>query len=57
MRFPINHLTAKVLAHKGWSQSQLSVHLGCGKNSLKSWLERGAPYYIVLALEHIEEAN
>ena len=55
MRYQIKHLLAKVLAHTGWSQNQLSVHLGCGKNSLKTWLERGAPYYIVLALEHTEE--
>lgn len=54
MRYPINTLTAKVLAHTGWNQRQLSDHLGCGKNSLKAWLDNGAPHYIVLALKQIE---
>lgn len=57
MRYPIEHILQKALAHTGWSQRQMSEHLGCGKNSLKAWLDKGAPYYIVLALEHVSEAR
>ena len=55
MRYPINHLVERVLSGRGWSQHALSVHLGCGKNSIKTWLNSGAPYYVVLALEHLEQ--
>jgi hypothetical protein len=57
VRYPIEHILQKALAHTGWSQRQMSEHLGCGKNSLKAWLDKGAPYYIVLALEHVSEAR
>jgi hypothetical protein len=57
MRYPINHLVERVLSSRGWSQRELVLSLGCGKNSIKTWLTDGAPYYIVLALEHIEEAE
>lgn len=57
MRYPINHLVERVLSGRGWNQRELAVHLGCGKNSIKTWLTDGAPYYVVLALEHIEEAE
>ena len=53
MRHKINKQVAAVLAHHEWSQRDLADALGCGKNSLKSWLDHGAPKYIVLALERL----
>lgn len=57
MRFSIQDMMPAVLAHTGWNQGKLASFLGCGKNSLKSWQERGAPYYIILALERIMETK
>ena len=57
MRYPIDQILDKALARTGWSQRQMCDHLGCGKNSIKAWLDNGAPYYIILALEHISEAQ
>jgi hypothetical protein len=57
VRYPIDQILDKALARTGWSQRQMCDHLGCGKNSIKAWLDNGAPYYIVLALEHISEAR
>lgn len=53
MRYKINEQVEAVLAQTLWSQRELTDFLGCGKNSLKSWLENGAPFYIVLALERL----
>lgn len=54
MRYEINELVEAVLAQTNWSQRELTEFMGCGKNSLKAWLDNGAPFYIVLALQRIE---
>ena len=53
MRYQINEQVDAVLARTNWSQRELTEFMGCGKNSLKSWLDNGAPFYIVLALQRI----
>lgn len=53
MRYKISEQVNAVLAHHEWSQRELVEALGCGKNSLKGWIDHGAPKYIVLALERL----
>jgi hypothetical protein len=37
------------LARMGWSDSEAARRLGCGRNSIRFWRQRGAPLYIGLA--------
>ena len=52
MRYEVADLIDMVLAKNEWTQRELTNQMGCGKNSLKGWRENGAPYYVVIALEH-----
>lgn len=52
MRYEVNDLINNVLGKNEWSQKKLAQEMGCGKNSLKTWREKGAPYYVVIALEY-----
>lgn len=33
----------------GWSQAELARQLGCGRNQITQWRDRGCPRYIALA--------
>lgn len=37
------------LTRMGWSDSEAARRLGCGRNSIRFWRQRGAPLYIGLA--------
>lgn len=52
IRYEVNDLINNVLGKNEWSQKKLAQEMGCGKNSLKTWREKGAPYYVVIALEY-----
>jgi transcriptional regulator with XRE-family HTH domain len=43
----------KVLSCHGWTQQELAGELGCGKNTIKAWLDNGAPRYALLAMERL----
>ena len=57
MKYQIKKQVSAVLENREWNQRDLTEALGCGKNSLKSWLDCGAPRYIVLALERLQITN
>ena len=42
-----------VLLHTSWTQQELADELGCGKNTIKAWLDNGAPRYALLAMERL----
>lgn len=37
------------LAHMGLNDTKAAEQLGCGRNSIRIWRQRGAPRYIALA--------
>jgi len=53
MKYDVEDLINMVLGKNEWTQKKLAEEMGCGKNSLKAWKENGAPFYVVIALEHL----
>lgn len=52
-RYDVSGEIYSLLALRGWTQRDLAQEMGCGKNTVLSWLRSGAPRYVLLALQRL----